>query len=213
MLRERLGLEDFSQDMNIAQPTSQLAVMAERNRRFDHTIKRVRTYLGSVMTKSMLLYQKYYPEGRAIQVLGEGGIYVEMIMQFPKEVLSKGMGIDVTATTASTSKELDKQNKLALFNLITQYYGQLTQYLLQAANPQLPPMVQGAMVQIIDALSAFVEDLLDDFDLAHSREIAGVVESAREAAIIAGSQPTQPQIGPGAAGVAPVSGAPVGPQG
>ena len=211
MLRERLGLEDFSQDMNIGQSTSVLAIMAERNRRFDHTIGRTRTFMANVMTKSMLLYQKYYPEGRAIRVLGEDGIFIEMIMKFPTDTLSKGMGIDVTATTASTSKELDRQNKLALFNLITQYYGQLTQYILQAQNPQLPELVRLSMVQIVDALSTFVQDILEDFNLTHSREISGIIEQAREAAVTAGQQPVQPQIGDGSNGVAPVSGAPAGP--
>lgn len=213
MLRERLGLEDFSQDMNMGQSTSVLAIMAERNRRFDHTIRRIRTYLSSVMTKAMLLYQKYYPEGRAIYVQGEDGQYTEMVMQFPEMVLAKGMGIDVTATTASSSQELDRQNKLALFNLITQFYGQLTQYVLQAQNPQLPELVRLAFVQIVNVLSAFVEDLLEDFNLTHAGELAGVIEQARQAAVAAGQQPVPPQANGGQPGMAPVSGAPAGNQG
>lgn len=213
MLRERLGIEDFSQDMNIGQSTSVLAVMAERNRRFDNTIQRWRRFLSKVMTKVMMLYQKYYPEGKAFRILGEDGQYVEMTMQFPEIMLAKGMGIDVTATTASTSKELDRQNKLSLFSLITQYYGQLTQYVLQSQSPQLPEPVRMAMLQIVNALSTFVEDILEDFNLTHAREIAGVIESARQAAIGAGQQPVQPQVGPGDTGVGAVSGAPAGDQG
>lgn len=212
MLRERLGLEDFSQDLNIAQSTSILAIMAERNRRFDNTIKRWRSFLSSVMTKVLMLYQKYYPEGKAYNVLGADGQYVEMVMQFPEILIAKGMGIDVTATTASTSKELDRQNKLALFNLITQYYGQLTQYVLQAQNPQFPESVRLAMLSIVDALSTFVEDILEDFNLTHAGEIAGVIESARQAALAAGQQPPQPQASPGGAGMGAVPGAPAGAQ-
>lgn len=208
MLRERLGLEDFSQDMNIGQATSVLAVMAERNRRFDHTIRRVRTFFTSVMTKCMLLYQKYYPDGRAVMVLGEDGQYVEMIMNFPDQALASGIGIDVTATTASSSKELDRQNKLALFNLVTQYYGQLTQYAIQANNPQLPPDMRMAMLYIVNALTKFIEDILEDFNLTHAREIAGVIENARQAVLAGGAAaPVQPALGPGAAGMGGVSGA------
>lgn len=213
LLRERLGLEDFSQDMNIGQSTSVLAVMAERGRRFDHTVQRWRAFLSRIMMKAMMLYQKYYPEGRTIQILGEDGLYTELTFQFPPEVLAKGMGIDVTATTASTSKELDRQNKMALFNLITQYYGQLTQYVLQAQNPQLPDSMRMVMLQIVNALSVFVEDVLEDFNLTHAREIAGVIEAARQTAVGAGGQPQQPQADAQQSGMAAISGPPAGNQG
>lgn len=209
LLRERVGMQDFmAQDVIAnAQSTSVLAAMSESTRRFDTTIRRVRKFLARVMIKVMLLYQKYYPEGKTVLVQGEDGMLVEQAFKFPEKWITEGLVIDVTATTSTTSKELERQTKLSLFGMVTQAYGQITQYLLQAENPQLPLITRLAMLQIVDSLSTFVLDILDDFNLSKAREFAtsitAIQDYAREQLRALVNQ------GPGAApGMGPVFGAP-----
>jgi hypothetical protein len=174
LLQQRIGMQDFTsqQALGNAQSTAVLAIMAESTRRFDGTIRKVRKHASSVMTKVLLLYQKYSPKGKAMMVLGEDGELVEAFLAFPEKWITDGISISVTATTSTTSKELERQNKLSLFGLVTQYYGQLTQYVLQANNPQLPEPVRMVLLRIVDGLTTLVEDILEDFDLRNAEELA-----------------------------------------
>lgn len=211
LLRERIGIQDFmGHDMIAnAQSTSVLAAMAEGTRRFDLTIKRVRRFLSRVMTKVLLLYQKYYPEGKPMLVQGQDGQMTEVLFSFPEKWITEGLGVDVTATTSTTSKELERQNKLSLFGMITQYYGQLTQYLLQAENPQLPVTVRMAMYQIVDSLSTFVLDVLEDFELSRAGELAIRIEEL-QALAQQGQAQGGGQAPPGQPGMAGPGGPPPG---
>jgi len=183
LLMQRLGMEDYNAtDTATAQPTTALAVLAERARRFDLTLGRFRAFLSEVMMRVLLLYQQYYPEGKTTLILGEDSQWVEMIWQFPEQAIRDGLGIQVTATTTSTSKELERQNKLSLFGMVSQYYGQLTQYILQAENPQLPESIRILMLRIVDGLSTLVLDILEDYNLHYADEIAISVEEIQERA-------------------------------
>lgn len=212
LLKERLGMQDYlGADMIAqAQATTALAAMAESTRRFDLTLGRFRDFLSEIIMKVLLLYQAYYPEGKSALVLGEDGMWTEIVWKFPERAIRDGLGIQVTATTSTTSKELERQNKLSLFGMVSQYYGQLTQYILQAENPQLPESLRVVLLRIVDGLSTLVLDILEDYDLHYASEIAISVEE-----IQGRSRAIQENLGiPGvteSAGMAPVQGAPGGP--
>lgn len=186
LLQQRLGLQDYmsADSMQGATSTNMLALLAEGKRRQDMFIDDVRVFMSSLMTKALLLYQKYSTGGqKAYMALGDKeGEAVQQVMSFPPEWLISGIAIDVTATTATSSRELDRQNKLSLFGMMTQYYGQLTQYLMQANNPQLPDNVRLAMFRIVDGLTTMVEDILDDFDLRNTEELGISIAELTEAA-------------------------------
>lgn len=207
LLQQRIGMQDFLGSEAIAQAnsTTVLQLIAESNRRFDEVIYNCRTFMTEAMTKLLLLYQKYYPKGKAVMLLGEDGNFIEQIWEFPEEWITQGMGIQVTATTSATSKELDMQNKMSLFGMLVQYYGNLTQYVIQAQNPQLPPSVSGVLFRIVDSLTSFVEDLLEDFNIRNAAEIAISIDAI-------GEQVAAAQQVALAAGVAPPPGLPGTPQ-
>lgn len=209
LLQQRLGMQDYltQEGANAAQATTALAIMAESTRRFDLTLGRFRDFLSEVIMKVLLLYQKYYPEGKTTLILGEDGQWTEMVWQFPEKAIRDGLGIQVTATTSTTSKELERQNKLSLFGMVTQYYGQLTQYLLQAENPQLPVTVRVALLQIVDGLSTLVLDILQDYNLYQAEEIAISIEEIQERARQIEASPGIPGVTE-SAGVEAVPGAP-----
>jgi len=184
LLYQRVGMQDFTgqQALMDAQATTAIAQIAEAKKRFDATIRRQRKFLGRIMTKCMLLYQKYYPEGKTVPLLGEDAQFTEIALEFPDEWFINGIGIDVTATTSATSKELERQNKLSLFGLVTQYFGQLTSYIMQAENPELPVTVRLALLRIVDGLTTLVEDILEDYDLRYSSDLAISMDEIRAAA-------------------------------
>ena len=218
LLQQRVGMQDFqSQELlQNSQATTALAIMAEGVRRFDDNIANVREWLGRIIMKALLLYQAYYPEGREVMVLGEDGLFVEQIWTLPKQWLYKGIGVQVTATTSSTSKELERQNKLSLFGLLTQYYGNLTQYAVQAQNPQFPEPVRLIMLKIVESLTTLVEDILEDFEIRNAAELAITfdslrqgIEASRESALAQGA-PAPPGLPPGTGSAAGTPGQPAG---
>lgn len=213
LFRERIGIQEFAPDViGGAQSTTFLAGLAESRGRFDAHISNIRDFLSRVMTKVFLLYQQYYPEGKVIVLQGEDGLWSQVIFKLPERLISEGMAIEVTATTSATSKELGRQHKLSVFGLLSQYYGQLTQYILQAENPQLPESVRLALLQIVDAMSTFVEDILEDYNLYKSGELTiSFSELQERVQSIRDNLP--PSIPGAAAGMGGVPGAPPGPGG
>jgi hypothetical protein len=167
MIERRIGAGDYQQNQPLTGTSTQAIInMQEATRKFDAVVDNVRDYLSRIMEKVLLLYQQHYPEGKAALILGTDGEYVEQLFRLSPKMIRQGIAVRVTATKSTTSKELERQAKLSLFNMITQYYGQLTQYVSQANNPQLPPPVQQTMLQIVEALGTLVGEILEDFNIA-----------------------------------------------
>jgi hypothetical protein len=179
--------------------------MQESTRRFDIVIRQIRMFLSSIMKKVLLLYQQYYPNGKAILQHGADGAFVEEIFLMNPNDIKNGIGVHVTATTSASSKDAERQTKLSLFNLLTTYYGQLTQYIMAAENPQLPPAARESFVAIINALSDFVDEILEDFDVRNKYEFSQAITRARELASQAAAEGNIAQLA-GARGMADLSG-------
>lgn len=171
LIERRIGAQDYNPEQKVGTSTQAIVNMQELTRKFDAVVRQVRAFLARIMRKVLLLTQQHYPEGKPLLIMGEDGQYVEQFLKLPADAIEYGIAISVTATTSSTSKELDRQAKLSLFNLVTQYYGQLTQYVIQASNAQMPPPVQQAMLQIIEGLGELVRDILEDFDIPEREQL------------------------------------------
>jgi hypothetical protein len=204
MIERRIGAADYQQNQPLTGTSTQAIInMQESTRKFDAVVDNVRDYLSRIMEKVLLLYQQHYPEGKAALILGEDGQFVEQLFTLPPNIIRYGVAVRVTATKSTTSKELERQAKLSLFNMITQYYGQLTQYVAQATNPQAPPVVQQTMLSIVEALGELVHEILEDFDIAERDRL--VIDGAAIRAGAASSGPPAPNA-PSAAGPGPENG-------
>lgn len=212
LLRERVGLQEYAPDtLANAQSTSLTLALGESTRRFDQTVNRVRGFISRLSMKLMLLYQKYYPEGKPFFVMGQDGQMVSAMLQFPSDFIYNNVLIEVTATTSVTSAELERQNKLALFNLITQGYGQITQYAMGAENPQAPIGFRLASLAAITGISTYVADVLDDYNLSNARDLAQGLRNLKALAEFQQNQVLGALSGgqPGMGGVPGAPGAPV----
>lgn len=207
MVQQRVGIQDYIQQQTGQTSTQAIINMQEATRKFDIVIRNIRRFMSRIMEKVMLLYQQHYPDGKTVLVLGPDGDYIEQLWQMPQKSIKYGVAIQVTATTSTTSKELERQTKLSLFNMMTQYYGQLTQYVMQANNPQMPPVVQQTMLIIVEALGMLVNSILEDFDEPNADRLVVNEDSRREFAAAnpggGAGQPPQPPV-PG--GQAPAGG-------
>lgn len=196
-LEDRLGMTQADK-LDAVTSTNAMLAMQERATKSDMVIDNFRDYMTRVMEKAILLYQAHYPEDRLVDTLGEDGALVAALFkQYSPRELRKGLGVSITAQTSQTSKEMQRQSKLSLFNLVTQYYGQATQYYMQAQNPQLPPEMRVVLLEIVIALSEFVLEVFEDFDLYNREEFTIKLDRIRQmaanaAAQIAAQPPAQP---------------------
>ena len=184
-LEQRLGWQEYnwSESAAASPATSTISMMQEKMRRFDTIIDNIRMFYSSIMTKCLLLYQKYYPEGKAYMLMGDDGLYVEEVFALDQVNFLNGVGIQTTATTSSTSRELERQAKLSVFNLLSQYYGQIEQRFIAAQNPQVPPAVKQVLMGIVVGLSEFVLEILEDFNIRIADRLTVNFQALREAAI------------------------------
>jgi len=214
LLYQRVGMQDYTGQEGIAnaQSTTALAMLTESGRRFDSNLDNVRMWLGKVLYKVLLLYQTYWPEGKAIRLQGDEGAVTEMIFHFPEEDLARGISVTVTATTSATSRELERINKVNLYGMLSQFYGQATQYLVQALNPQFPQPLRLVMLQVVSGLSVVIRDVLDDYNLQYANELVSSIEQFVQqaeamASIVGGPEGASGMAaGPVAAGGAPAGG-------
>lgn len=203
LLKERLGIKEVDMDtanMSRAPATSTLAMMENRGRRLDNTIRNIRRFKKRIFGKVMLMYKRYYPLEQLLDILGQedGMLVIEYIKSTPDKVLYNNAIIEVTATTSATSRELDRQSKLALFNLLVQYYGQVIQYTSQAFNPQVPPQLREGLARIAEGLTEFVGEILEDFNVKNKTEFLVSLQQA----IAPIQQASSTSIGGGLAGTA-----------
>jgi hypothetical protein len=171
-LQERIGARELEADqaaLSQGTATGAIALLAEKGRRLDSIVRNVRRFHKRLMIKVILLEQKYGDKEKLAKVLGEEGILVAQLLEsIPPQMIWDGIGVELTATTSTTSKDMDRQAKLTLFNLLVQYYGQLGQYM--AAAMQAPPQVQPVFLEIINGLSTLVKEILEDFNIRNKTE-------------------------------------------
>lgn len=171
MVRNRVGIQDMQNMPLTGTSTQAILNMQESTKKFDIIVSGSREFLERIAEKLLLLYQQHYPDGKPVMVMGTDGEYIEEIFELSQNAIISGVGISVTATTSVTSKELERQSKLALLSALSQYHDKLAQYTQFIANPQMPAPLRNVAARIISGLSAFVEDILEDFNIQLKDEL------------------------------------------
>jgi hypothetical protein len=137
--------------------TSVQAMLEEGARRPDLTLTNIRDCLSGVGLKTLQNVQQYLQQPG----LGAGGeIYMDIMVKvlgpeaaapalqalaLSQDSIELGLGVMLTATSATANKELAKQNLMALVQLQTQIGPPILQALTQAMQAQGTPVGQAAL--------------------------------------------------------------------
>lgn len=136
--------------------TTIVSMLQEGNRRPDLTIKDMRYEgLSRVGLRLVQLFQQYLSkpvevgQTRMLQIMMESlgepeGSALASKLTTPMESAELGLGVNLSATSGSTNKEVDKQNILALLQLAGQVGPQVMQYMQVALQAQGTPLAQVA---------------------------------------------------------------------
>lgn len=175
-----------------------LAVMQEGNRRTDLNISDMRyshTRLGRILL-SDYAHNKVRPA-----LLNVFGDKAELIKQALDAVRDGKLGLPVYSSTASLNKEVEKQSKMMLINLMRQHYIGIAQMISQINAGTIPPDVKKYLSDVIQASNLVMKSTLKDFDM---EDVDLLVPEVSENV----GQQQQPQPGALPAGQAPAQGQP-----
>jgi hypothetical protein len=150
---------------NRATATGTLALIQEGNRRFDLNVRDVRDCLGGVGKKLLLLNCQFRPKGMAYFVKGSDGELIEKVLDLPEEFVADGIGMELTASTATINREIEKQGLLSMMGTLTQYYQQVLQMTSVATNPDTPPPVQKMVAEMADGARYLMKMIVQTFEI------------------------------------------------
>jgi hypothetical protein len=185
--------------------TTTMVRMQEARTRFNFTMDSVRaalTDIGEIIFS--LIYQFADREGLRESVGDEDGDLIREILSMPEGRIGSMIGLYITASTASINREAEKQNLLALVQLIQGHNLSFEMPLVQLVlNPMSPPELKNFAMDKLTGMHALFNRLLSLFDERNADAILGNLRSLEEAA-----QAAPPGQAGGALGGAPGGAAP-----
>ncbi|MEE8114708.1 MAG: hypothetical protein V3T23_10175, partial [Nitrososphaerales archaeon] len=107
--------------------TSDLTRLAEGNKRFDLVLKNVKRWLSAIGVDVVVNYQLFGNQDAHFMILGEDGIEVERVLNMPSVLVRRGAVIDLTVTDTISNRQVEQQQWLSLFQVITNYYDRVLQ--------------------------------------------------------------------------------------
>jgi hypothetical protein len=209
----RSGVNDYvmgnaTPSIGYGTATTNVLQHQEAGKRFDQTLREVRVALGESGVRLVELYQQFNQGGKIFAAMGDrDGALVQQVLQFPLELIRYGVGIDVTATSATLNKDIAIRNQTIVMQMTTQFYMQMLQGMQMLLNPQLPPELRAMVMQMMQGGNVLMRRLLDTYDV---QDIDNLVPKLQE--LLNGGQQqldsvSQP-FGAGAIGSAAAPGAP-----
>lgn len=148
-----------------ATATGTLALIQEGNRRFDLNIRDMRDVLSDVGRRVLELNQRFRPRGAAYFVQGSDGMYTEQALDMPPQFSISKLAVELTASTATVNREIEKQSLIALYGLVERYSGQLNQAAMAVANPQVPGEIKELMIRETQAMKYLMDRIVQNFDI------------------------------------------------
>jgi hypothetical protein len=205
--KQRSGLTDLQYGTIGSLPsrtpaTTVTQMLQEGNTRFDMSMKDTRIALGEVGLSVLQHIQMNArdlvnnPDGQdyvrlAARILGEPeGQFVAQALMIPQESIELGVGVQLTATSGASNKELMKQSNLALLQLFTQLGPSFIQ--LAALAQQGGPVGETA-INLFEGARQLSMRVLEQFDVTNPEEIVPNVQALLQAqGQMAAGQPISP---------------------
>lgn len=121
--------------------TSDLARLAEGNRKFDAALKNVRRWYSLLGQDIIANFQMFGNQDRHWLVQGRNGEWTEQFLSLPAESVRRGAAVDLTVTDSVTNKDVEQQKWQGLFAILNGHYDKVLERAIQVmqitGDPQL----------------------------------------------------------------------------
>lgn len=186
-----------------ATATGTMALIQEGSRRFDFNLLEIREASREIAYQCLELWQQYaesvpylYEPDEVVDELlnqmSEGGEMQSLWKRFnvPEGIdVREHLMIELSATKASLNKEVEKQNLLALFQIVGGYYQQMLGLVGQISNPQAPPAFVAAAFKVCGSGAELLKRIIETYDIKDTKlfvpninELQGVIAYGRQLA-------------------------------
>ena len=151
----------------IDRPTAsgQIQIIEESKQPQYMQLERFRGKLAEVCKHVLARYKQFYPEGLRYYKMQdpEGAQMIEQFFQWPEGTLERDILIETKVSSSSMSKNLRKQELVALVDKMVQLYNQMMQMAMAAVDPMNPSAMIAA--QLLNGLWTVVNDMLTEFEV------------------------------------------------
>jgi hypothetical protein len=138
---KRVGVNDLilgiPQEGTPATATSDVARLAESNKRFDLVLKNIKRWLSEIGVDIITNYQIFGDQQVHWLVLDEEGAFVEQVLRMPSVLVRRGAVVELTVTDTITNREVEKAQWLQLFQILTNFYQSVFQLSQVFGDPSI----------------------------------------------------------------------------
>jgi hypothetical protein len=143
----------------------------------------MRGCVSNAIKQCLYRYQEQILAGNELakaNILGVlGGDGLEVIKLLGDENFDEAIDVDLTAASASTNREADRQNAVMLTNLLGQYQQRTLELAQLAGNPQVPEAIRNIAIKAAKAGSEIIDRTIRTFDSMRDPE-AFVIDVEKE---------------------------------
>ena len=139
---------------------AQLALLQEAAGRIDLTVKSVRTAWDEIGELGIQLYFQHGTQAKGLAWLGEEGRVADAVFRLPRRANELGFAIRAQTPTSLTNKQVQRETKLQIFQLLREAHESILPLAAQFAPESLPEIARG----LISGTRKFLTDALETFD-------------------------------------------------
>lgn len=149
--------------------TTSMMLFQQVNKRFTPAFDGVRLCVAGAVMQAMYRYQEQllannnYASEHILDIMGleEGPLVIEVLKD---KNFAEGLKVELTASSATVNREVERQNAMFLVGLLTQYYQKVVDLTMIVANPETPPEVRDVAKKISVAAGEAIERTVRTFD-------------------------------------------------
>lgn len=139
---------------------AQLALLQEASKRIDLTVRNVRNGFNQIGWFTLQLYFQYGTLGKGLAWMGDRGRIVDAVFRLPRRANELGFAIRAQTPTSLVNKQVQRENKLQIYQLLLQAHESILPLAAQFAPDALPEIARGLVV----GTKKFLTDALETFD-------------------------------------------------
>lgn len=114
-----------------ATATTDLAKLAEGNKKFDAVLKNVRRWYGLLGLDILANYKQFGSKGRTWLMRGKDGIQIEKYLSMPQTAVRQGAFVYLTVTDSITNKDVEQQKWGQVFAILSGHYDKAMERAIQ----------------------------------------------------------------------------------
>jgi len=163
------NLSDYSYGQEqIDRPTAtgQIQIIEESKQPQYMMLESFRASLAEVAKHVLARYKQFYPEGLRyykMQAQQEGMQMVEQFFKWPVGTIEKDVLIETKVSSANMSKNLRKQELVAMVDKIKDIYKEMMPLAADASNPMSPTAMISA--KLLNGMWTVINDMLTEFEV------------------------------------------------